>query len=329
MADVKRIRVAAIQIKSKLGQPEENIRHTIPYIEQAAKENAQLVALPEMCLSGYTLARQDWQNSEPIGGSSERWLSETARRLGIHLCTGLVQFEGEDFYNTYLVADSEGTIVGRVRKTQTEVGIHMAGSLDSHFVDTCFGQIGIGICADNHMVSFARLMREKNIDLLLMPHASPVPYRMSTLIKESDIMEAEGKIRDFAKLYAGFFGIPTVLVNQVGSIEGERWPGILGRLVTPEHFIYPGFSTIVDSDTIIKAQLQKQEGVIVADVTLDPARKRCTPIPDYGGWIHPGSAIFRRIILGIDISWGKLQYRLGGGTRKKIVTRKTRESKGE
>jgi predicted amidohydrolase len=100
MADVKRIRVAAIQIKSKLGQPEENIRHTIPYIEQAAKENAQLVTLPEICLSGYTLARQDWQNSEPIGGSSERWLSETARRLGIHLCTGLVQFEGEDFYNT-------------------------------------------------------------------------------------------------------------------------------------------------------------------------------------------------------------------------------------
>ena len=87
MADVKRIRVAAIQIKSKLGQPEENIRHAIPYIEQAAKENAQLVALPEMCISGYTLARQDWRNSEPIGGSSERWLSETARRLGIHLCT--------------------------------------------------------------------------------------------------------------------------------------------------------------------------------------------------------------------------------------------------
>jgi N-carbamoylputrescine amidase len=322
MADSKRIRVAAIQIKSKLGQPEENIRHAIPYIEQAARENAQLVTLSEMCIPGYTLTRQVWQNSEPIGGSSERWLSDTARRLGIHLCAGLTQFEGEDFYNTYLVADPEGTIVGRVRKTQTEVAIHMAGSLDSHIFDTSLGQIGVGICSDNHMVSFARLMREKNIDLLLMPHASPIPYRTSNLIKESDISEAEGKVRDFAKFYAGLFGIPTVLVNQVGGIEGERWPGITGRLVIPEYFNYPGYSTIVDSDIVVVAQLQRQEGVIVADVTLDPTRKRCAPIPDYGGWIHPGSAIFRKIILAIDISWGKLHYRLGGGTRRKIVARR-------
>jgi N-carbamoylputrescine amidase len=318
--------VAAIQIKSKLGQPEKNIKRAIPYIEQAARENAQLVALPEAYFPGYTLAKQDWQNSEPVGGLSERWLGDTARRLSIYLCAGLTQFEGENFYNTYLVADPEGTIVGRVRKTQTEVGIHMAGSLDSHMVHTGFGQIGVGICADNHMVYVAQFMREKNIDLLLMPHASPVPYRTSTLIKESDISKAEEKIRDLAKFYAGLFGVPVVLVNQVGSIEGERWPGILGRLVTPEHFIYPGFSTIVDSDTIVKAQIQKQEGVIVTDVTLDPTRKRCTPIPDYGGWIHPGSAIFRRILLGIDVSWGKFCYRLDGGTRRKIVARKTKES---
>jgi len=322
MANIKRIRVAAIQLKSKLGQPKENIRHATPYIEQAAKENAQLITLPEMYISGYTLTKQVWQNSEPLGGSSECWLSETSRRLGIHLCAGLTQFEGVDFYNTYLIADPEGSIIGRVRKTQTEVGIHTAGSLDSHIVHTNLGLIGVGICADNHIVSFAQSIREKNIDLFLMPHASPVPYRTSTLIKESNISNAGEKIRNLAQLYAGLFGIPVVLVNQVGDIEGERWPGILGRLITPEHFNYPGFSTIVDSNIVVKAQLQKQEGVIVADVTLDPTHKRCTPIPDYGGWIHPGSTILRKIILGIDISWGKLQYKLSKGTRKKIVERK-------
>jgi N-carbamoylputrescine amidase len=42
----------------------------------------------------------------------------------------------------------------------------------------------------------------------------------------------------------------------------------------------------VDSDGTCKAQLGNEEGVIVADIVLDPARKVTSPPPCYGRWSH-------------------------------------------
>jgi N-carbamoylputrescine amidase len=314
------LRVAAIQMASKLGQREENIRHATPLIEEAARQGAKLIALPEMCMHGYTITAQVWDPAEPAGGPTERWMSETSKRLGVYLCAGLAEAEGEDFYNSYVITDPSGKALGRVRKTQTEYPFFKPGELSSHVIDTDIGRIGVGICADNHRVFLPKLMQEQRVDILLMPHALPVPYKTSRLISEQDIQAARENARDYAMLFARLLGIPTIFANQTGPLEGGRWPGLLGRLMDAEHFRYAGYSAIVDSSQCIKGQIRQEEGVIVADVTLDPALKLKCEIPDYGGWVHPGEFLVRKAILPIDIARGKLGYRISEERKRKALS---------
>lgn len=313
------LRIAAIQMTSKLGQRDENIRHATPLIEVAARQGAKLIALPEMCMPGYTITEQAWDLAEPAGGPTERWMSETSKRLGVYLCAGLAEAEGDDFYNTYLITDPSGKIAGRARKTQTEYLFFKAGELSSHVIDTDIGRIGVGICADNHRVFLPKLVQEQRVDILLMPHAWPAPYRTSRIISEEDIRKTKENARDYAMLFAKLLGVPTIFVNQTGPLEGGRWPGLLGKLMTAEYFRYAGYSAIVDSNQSVKAQIAQDEGVIVADVTLDPALKLKREIPDYSGWVHPGEFLVRKVILPIDISRGKLGYRISEERKRKAL----------
>ncbi len=305
-----RLRVAAIQLVSKLGSAEENMRHAMPFIERAAGQGAKLIVLPEMYVSGYAMARQVWDLAEPEGGRTEQWLTGTSKRLGVYLGAGLVEAVGDDFYNTFVVAGPDGKVVGRVRKTQTEYILFKAGELDSHVIDTALGRIGVGICADNHKTFLPKLMQERDVDILLMPHAWPVPFKLSGLISEKDIRDADENARGYAALFAKMLGVPVVFVNHTGPMEGGRWLGILGRLMDAEHMRYAGSSTIVDSDLSVKSRLLREEGVLVADITLDPSRKIKGTIPDYGGWIHPGEPLLRKVILPVEIGRGKLAYSL-------------------
>jgi hypothetical protein len=80
----------------------------------------------------------------------------------------------------------------------------------------------------------------------------------------------------------------------------------------PANFL--GSSAIVDSDGTVKHQLQGEEKVIVADVSLDPARKRTSPPPSFGRWARQTS-FWRNIVCWFPESAGSLCYRLSA-TRK-------------
>ncbi|MCW4048161.1 MAG: hypothetical protein NWE89_00340 [Candidatus Bathyarchaeota archaeon] len=85
------------------------------------------------------------------------------------------------------------------------------------------------------------------------------------------------------------------------------------------HFRYPGFTAIATPKEVI-AQLEDQENYIIADLNLDN-EEPSTSIPDYGGSVHPGSAIFRILVHGIDSLLSKLRYKLSEDERKKIISK--------
>ena len=63
--------------------------------------------------------------------------------------------------------------------------------------------------------------------------------------------------------------------------------------------------------------MDSEEGVIVADVTLDPARKHFSEPENYGGWLLPGTAISRKVIIPFDVNFGQVWYTLNPLRRKK------------
>lgn len=322
----RKLRVAAVQMRSEKGGREANLKRATPLVEQAAREGAKLVVLPEMAASGYTIEKGIWIAAEPVDGPTVGWLKETARRLGIYLGIGVEEAEGSDFYNTYVLAGPDGGIAGKVRKVHTEYNVFKAGS-SSRVIDTEIGRIGIGICADNHYVDLPLEMQAQSIDLLLMPHAWPVPFKAAGLVKEEDVREQLENVKGYSQLFARMLGVPAVFANAVGPIGPERWEGIIGRLMDPEVYRNAGYTAISDSDASLLARLGPEEdGVIVADVTLDAARKvRAAPV-SYGGWLHPGDPVFRKVVMPVEIGVAKLRYlvRPGRKARARAVSQARR-----
>jgi N-carbamoylputrescine amidase len=317
------MRMAAIQARSLPGQVAANLEHATGLTEQAAARGARLVVLPELFGCGYVPNRRVWDTAEPVGGPTERWLADTAGRLGIYLGAGTVQADGSDFFNVFIMADPDGRIVGRAYKANAEASIFRRGRR-AHLIITPDARIGVGICADNQFTAQLRLMHQQRADLILMPHAWPTPARPGGLVSAADVASSERRIADLPALYARALGVPVVFVNQTGPLLPIG--GILGRLIDPAIWALRGQSRIIDSDGTLLGQLDDTEGMLTRDVTLDPDRRHYDPQPGHGGWLQPGPWAERHVIIPFDIAGGKLSYALSRQRRRKAQTASMRET---
>ncbi len=305
------IRIAVVQIQAHLGDLQGNLARAMPFIEQAARQGAQLVALPELAACGYSMSDAIWDWGETAIGPTVQWLKETASRLGIYLGTGFLEVEELDFYNSYAIATPEGAIAGIVRKTMAETACFRCSD-GPHVVETAIARIGVGICADNLFAPNLRKMQDGGADLLLMPHAAPIPYRTGGLVSEKDIPEARESLGQMAPRYTRLIGIPVAFINQVGPRGLENWVGLFGRLMNAQQFKLGGLSTIADSAGTVCAQMDDNaEGVLIADMMLDPARKIAARPVGYGryggGFVTPHPFLFEAICT-VDAFFGRRHY---------------------
>ena len=278
---MKSIRVAAVQMESINGDIEGNLQRALPLVEHAAGKGAQVITLPEFMPTGYLFTSAIWDAAEPKEGSTVKWLEENARRLGVYLGTSFLEADGEDFFNTFVMTGPDGREAGRVHK-QTPAPYETCftrGQNGSHVIETELGKIGIGICYENRLSFIPKLMYQQSVDLLIMPHSAPFLAKSFPL--PGNLVESyNGLLTGLASHYASMLGIPVVMVNKCGQWETPL-PGLPFVIQRSK---FPGLSTIVDSDGIVKAQMPDKEGVIVEEVRLDPSRKVRTPPRTYGRW---------------------------------------------
>ncbi len=298
------IRVAAVQMVSENGCVAANLAHATPLIERANKDDAELVLLPEFMPTGYFLGEKIWESAEPAGGPTVTWLKYNSKRLGMWLGTSFLEADGEDFFNTFVLTNPLGEVSGRVRKQTPAIweAYFFRGESGSHAIDTPLGKVGVGICFDNHTADVAAILSKQSVDLVLMPHSYPVSASSSGLFSKERMIR---NLERIAPLYASLLGVPVVLANKCGPWESPIPGPPLGKTTGSR---FPGLSTIVDSDSSVRARLADEEGVIVADVTTDPAQKRHPVPPHYGRYVYPGppQRALPRLIEGM----GRLQYEL-------------------
>ncbi len=304
---------AVVQVESRPGEIAFNHAHAMPWIEEAASRGARLVILPELFACGYIPNETVWQYAETLGGPTVRWLRAVAQRLRIYLGAGFAEVDGTHFYNSFALAAPDGGLAGCARKAMSEAYCFRYGR-GRHLFATDIGQVGAGICADNHVITFLRLMEASSIDLLLMPHASPLPFRTSRMITEADRAQAAENLLSVPSLYARRLGVPVLFANAVGDLQPMS--GLFGRLMSPEFFRLPGLSRIVDADGTLRGELGREEGVLVAEVGTGSVRGSDEEVPDHGGWLHPGSALVRRVLRPVDLSLARAGYALSGRRRR-------------
>jgi len=316
MSEVKReLIIAAIQVESIYGAIKDNHIRATRLIEQAAKDGANLIVLPELFSCGYIPNSDIWKYGETDNSNTIKWLQKTSKGLGIHLGCGLVEILENDYRNTFILVNPKGEIEGRAQKNDAESYCFKRGK-GVHIINSSLAKIGVGICADNHHTKFIKQMQENDIDLLLMPHAWPSPFKTTKLVSANDIKKTEEEIKGFAPLITSLLGVPSVFVNQIGKIAPMS--GILGKMMNPNIFRLQGYSRIIDSDGTLKAELDDKEGIALAKVVLSPSCKRSPDIPSYDGWILSGSRIVRKVLIPLDIFMGSLIYKISAKRKKEM-----------
>ena len=253
------LRIAVVQMKSLDHDIDGNLRQATRYAEEAAAHGAQFILYPEFMATGSYLSFDTWDSAEPSQGKTVQWLKATARRLHIWLGAGFFEASGADFYDTFVLAAPSGDEAGRVRKQipAGPEGYFFRGEIGPHVISTAIGKIGVGICAENYYCFAASQFLKDSADFIVMPHSSP---DMST---GGGLSSPPGT--HIASWYAKRLGVPVAMVNKVGRSYKPPPNEING--------VFPGRSAIVDADGAVLQSMSEKEGIGIAEITLDPARK--------------------------------------------------------
>ena len=174
---MQNIRVAAVQFQHTPGDKAANLEIIRGFVQEAATQHVDVIAFPEMCLTGYWHVRNLSREAidalaEPVpSGASTEALLSLAMHHDLTIGAGLIERDDAGtLYNTYVVAMPDGR-TARHRKLHCFISEHMASGNEYTVFDTPHGcRMGVLICYDNNIIENARITALKGAEVLLAPH---------------------------------------------------------------------------------------------------------------------------------------------------------------
>jgi N-carbamoylputrescine amidase len=175
------VALALIQMRCS-ADPAENLARALSRVEEAARQGAQIVCLPELFRSRYFCQSEDpahFELAEPIPGPSTEALGEVAAAHRVAVVVPVFERRAEGVYhNTAVILDEGGAELGRYRKMHIpddplylEKFYFTPGDLGFHGVATRAARIGVLICWDQWFPEAARLTALDGAQILLYPTA--------------------------------------------------------------------------------------------------------------------------------------------------------------
>jgi len=236
----------------------ENLDKAEHMIEKSAKNGANLIALQELFHTTYFCREINpdyFQWAESIPGPVTNRFCSLAKSLNIVLLLPLFERKAPGVYfNTMVVIESDGSIVGIYRKMHIpddpgfyEKYYFTPGDLGFKVFNTSVGNIGTLICWDQWFPEAARLTAMKGADILIYPTA------IGTLPEETDIEKAQflDAWKTIQRSHAIANGCYVASVNRVGKEGGTRFWG--------HSFVCAPFGEMIN-------EADEEEGIIVADL---------------------------------------------------------------
>lgn len=161
-------KAAAVQAAAVFLDREASVEKACRLIEEAGRNGAKLVVLPEAFIPGgpywaWHLPMREarkysvelFQNSVEIPSEATARLCEAACRAGTYVAIGVNERSGKTIYNTLLYLDRHGNIIGKHRKfkpTGPEKLVWGDGDGSTHRVyETEIGRLGGLICGEHTM----------------------------------------------------------------------------------------------------------------------------------------------------------------------------------
>jgi len=193
----KNVRAALVQA-AWTGDKKTMIDKHVAYIEQAAQAGVQVMCFQELFYGPYFCQVQDgnnyaWAEKVPEGPTT-KLMQELARQHSMVLVVPVFEEEQTGiYYNTAAVIDSDGTFLGKYRKTHLpqltgfwEKFYFRPGNLGYPVFDTAVGKVGVYICYDRHFPEGARMLGLHGAEIVFMPSAISRSTSISRRVRSSE-----------------------------------------------------------------------------------------------------------------------------------------------
>lgn len=168
----RKITLASINLRpDRTGSAAESVRQFLDTIETSVREKTDVILLPEgitVVGTGKTYA----EVAEPIPGPTTARLGELARKRSSYIAAGIYEREGAVIYNTAVLLDRSGNLIGKYRKVylpREEVERGLTPGNEYPVFRTDFGTVGLMICYDVFYGDPARALATQGAEVILMP----------------------------------------------------------------------------------------------------------------------------------------------------------------
>lgn len=205
------------------------------------KIEADLIVLPELCLTGYYFKSKDELLSYSNETNQQRIISELqilAKSNDLFIVAGISEKEEENLYNSAIVIGPEGYI-GKHRKvnlTKNEMIFNRGNIFETIIIGNV--KIGIAICFDSWFPESFRLLALKGAQIICCPSNFGGPWTL-------DVM----KVRSLEnKVY-------TIMANRIGSEKMEN-----------DEADFRGESQIIDYGGNVLAKAENDECIKIVDI---------------------------------------------------------------
>lgn len=172
-APVSPVRVAVIQFDPQVGVEhcDNNLCRGLKFAEQAVREGANLIVLPELANTGYTFntRTEAYAHAETLeGGPSVNTWAAFAREHQVYLVAGFAERDGLKLYDSAVLFGPVG-LLGHYRKAHLwnqEKLWFTPGDLGFPVFETPIGRIGLLICWDIWFPEVPRLLALQGADII-------------------------------------------------------------------------------------------------------------------------------------------------------------------
>ena len=250
-----------------------NLEKSLSGINEASKNNCDLVLLPELHTLPYFCISEDKNNfklAESIPGPTTDRLCKQAKQSKIVIVNSIFEkTESDIYYNTAVVIDKNGTIAGCYRKMHIpydpgyyEKFYFSPGYQGFQPLETSIGKLGVLVCWDQWFPEAARLMTLSGAEVLLYPSAIGWDPRDSQ-------DEQDRQLDSWVTIQRSH-----AIANQIPILSSNR----IGTETSPTdnaiHNVFWGSSFIAGPQGEILSQAGvDQSSVIVADIPLRRTKK--------------------------------------------------------
>jgi N-carbamoylputrescine amidase len=167
------VRAAAVQFKAIKGDRDATLARLVPWVTTATRD-ADLVVLPEMCVSGYVFPTRESAAAvaETADGPTFRALSPLARAAQCWLVAGFPEVAADKLFNSAMVISPKGQVEFVYRKTLLYAADYpwaCEGDSGYQAFDCPFGRFTVGICMDMNHDRFIDAVSALEADAVAFP----------------------------------------------------------------------------------------------------------------------------------------------------------------